>query len=62
VKRACIVLACALPLVAACTTQPQPPSRAAAPTPVHVDADTLFRGVADAMPDYADFLTIDELR
>jgi hypothetical protein len=54
-----VVPACALLLLVACSSRPQPQPQAKAQP---ADAETLFRSVADAMPEYADFLTVDELQ
>jgi hypothetical protein len=54
-----LVFVCALFLFASCSSQSQPKPQ---PKPQPVDAETLFRNVADAMPEYADFLTVDELQ
>jgi hypothetical protein len=51
------VLTCAVLLTAACSAKPHAPAPSAP-----VDAESLFRAAADAMPDYADFLTVDELQ
>jgi hypothetical protein len=57
-----LVAACVLLLAVSCSTQSKPPAPPPAGAPAPTDVHALFRGVADAMPDYADFLTVDELQ
>lgn len=56
-----VVAACAALFVASCSSQ-APPSKATGVVPARPSADALFQSVADAMPEYADFLTVDELQ
>ncbi len=45
-------------LMMSCSKSPQTQGRSVSNPP---DAERLFRSVADAMPEYAEFLTVDEL-
>jgi hypothetical protein len=54
-----LALAFVLLLMSSCSGRPQPQPRAASKP---VDTDALFRGVADSMPDYSEFLTVAELQ
>lgn len=62
IRKAALAL-CFLPALQGCwRAAPGATGGGAAAAPVRTDPDKLFRSVADAMPDYADFLTVDELQ
>jgi hypothetical protein len=58
-SRTLSVLACCLLLFVSCSSKPESqPQTSGTPS----EGESLFARVADAMPDYADFLTVDELQ